>query len=292
VKRRHRTGLQAVALAAISPLLAATFAAGTAYAAPGNGHSADAPGQQKQQAGTTPSPAPGNSDHSQGTAGTSGSVSQPQPYSTADRNNTGANDTGSTNPYRSTRNGSPSLNGNGNGQATGKPCAGCVGKADNKNPPGQQPNGSDHNAGYECDRNNGIGKSNPAHTGCASSQPPATCQQTHSCPPPPPPSCHPTGNCPQPPQTCQQAGTCSPQVPSANHKPPQVPVQVEALHNSRVPAAAAQAAPAAGSLPYTGSNAVLLTICALGAIAVGTGLIASGRSRSKLSAPRAYKARH
>jgi hypothetical protein len=174
VKRRHRTGLQAVALAAISPLLAATFAAGTAYAAPGNGHSADAPGQQKQQAGTTPSPAPGNSDHSQGTAGTSGSVSQPQPYSTADRNNTGANDTGSTNPYRSTRNGSPSLNGNGNGQATGKPCAGCVGKADNKNPPGQQPNGSDHNAGYECDRNNGIGKSNPAHTGCTATPPPCT----------------------------------------------------------------------------------------------------------------------
>ena len=34
------------------------------------------------------------------------------------------------------------------------------------------PNGSDHNAGYECDRNHGIGRSNPAHTGCTSSVPP------------------------------------------------------------------------------------------------------------------------
>ena len=34
------------------------------------------------------------------------------------------------------------------GKATGKPCAGCVGKADNKNPKGQFfPNGTDHNKG-------------------------------------------------------------------------------------------------------------------------------------------------
>jgi len=62
------------------------------------------------------------------------------------------------------------LNGNGGGAATGKPCAGCVGKADNKNPQGQMPNARDDgNNGYECDNNNGIGKTNPAHTGC---QPP------------------------------------------------------------------------------------------------------------------------
>lgn len=68
--------------------------------------------------------------------------------------------------YHSTCDGSPSLNGNGGGQATGKPCAGCVGAADNKNPPGQAPDGTDANNGYECDGNNGIGKTNPAHTGC------------------------------------------------------------------------------------------------------------------------------
>jgi hypothetical protein len=58
------------------------------------------------------------------------------------------------------------MNGNGDGAATGKPCAGCVGAADNKNPPGQFPDGSDANNGYECDGNSGIGKTNPAHTGC------------------------------------------------------------------------------------------------------------------------------
>lgn len=88
---------------------------------------------------------------------------EPQPASNADYSGNGANTHGS---YDSTRDGSPSGNGNGKGEAQGKPCAGCVGKADNKNPKGQYPNGTDHNAGYECDRNHGIGRSNPAHTGC------------------------------------------------------------------------------------------------------------------------------
>jgi hypothetical protein len=120
-------------------------------------------------------------DHLSGTAATSGSPSQPQLPSNADFSGHGANVTG---PYNSTRNGAPSLNGNGNGAAVGKPCAGCVGKADNKNPAGQMPNGSDHNAGYECDRNHGIGRTNPAHTGCtsaattSSTSPPTTSQTT------------------------------------------------------------------------------------------------------------------
>lgn len=110
------------------------------------------------------------SDHSSGNAGTSGDPSSPQPPSNADFSDHGANTHG---PYDSTRDGSPSLNGNGGGESVGKPCAGCVGKADNKNPSGQMPNGSDANAGYECDRNHGIGRSNPAHTSCqAGEQPP------------------------------------------------------------------------------------------------------------------------
>ena len=95
-----------------------------------------------------------------------GSLSLPQPISTADANLGGANGQCPGGPYCSTRDGSPSGNGNGNGAALGKPCAGCVGKADNKNPAGQMPDGSDHNAGYECDTNHGIGRTNPAHTGC------------------------------------------------------------------------------------------------------------------------------
>lgn len=74
--------------------------------------------------------------------------------------------TGVGGAYHSTCDGSPSMNGNGGGEATGRPCAGCVGAADNKNPPGQAPDGSDSNNGYECDGNSGIGKTNPAHTGC------------------------------------------------------------------------------------------------------------------------------
>ena len=76
-----------------------------------------------------------------------------------------SNDTSVDNPYRHNC-GGLSLNGNGQGDATGRPCAGCVGSADDKYPPGQAPGGSDANNGYECDGNSGIGKTNPAHTGC------------------------------------------------------------------------------------------------------------------------------
>ena len=99
------------------------------------------------------------------TASTTATTWGPQPPSNADTNPGGANNGGNCGAYCSTRDGSPSGNGSGVGQATGKPCAGCVGRADNKNPPGQFPNGTDHNAGYECDTNHGIGQSNPAHTG-------------------------------------------------------------------------------------------------------------------------------
>lgn len=99
-----------------------------------------------------------------------GSYTQPQPYSNADLNGTGANpgSQSNPNPYKSTRDGSASGNGNGNGAANGKPCAGCVGRADNKNPAGQQPGPQDHNNGYECDGNHGIARGNPAHTACTS----------------------------------------------------------------------------------------------------------------------------
>ena len=55
----------------------------------------------------------------------------------------------------------------GNGSA---PANGTVGNADSKNPPGQAPDGTDPNSGYECDANSGVGDNggNPAHTGCAS----------------------------------------------------------------------------------------------------------------------------
>lgn len=81
----------------------------------------------------------------------------------------GANQSGAYDPHGV---GLPS----GNGQGNTPVCAGCVGSADGKNPPGQAVDGSDHNNGYECDGNQGVGKTNPAHSGCATATtaPPTT----------------------------------------------------------------------------------------------------------------------
>ena len=111
-------------------------------------------------------------DHGDGNASTVGDVDGPQPESNADGNDGGANSYDCTNgpagPYCGTDRTQPSANGNGGGKATGRPGAGTVGKADNKNPPGQEPGPSDGNRGYECDTNKGIARGNPAHTACVS----------------------------------------------------------------------------------------------------------------------------
>jgi hypothetical protein len=163
---RHAHRIVAGVAVSIGTALAVVAFATAAVADPGNGN-----GAANGNAGVNGNAyglANGNngqaeSHQTEGTAGTSGTVTSPQPTSNADDNGVGANVSG---PYDSTRDGSPSMNGNGNGNATGEPCAGCVGQADNKNPPGQLPGPSDLNLGYECDGNNGIGKTNPAHTGC------------------------------------------------------------------------------------------------------------------------------
>lgn len=100
----------------------------------------------------------------------SGSSSSGSSVQICDGDSGGNSDTGSGanqgTTYDNTCPNGPSGNGNGGGDATGKPCAGCVGQADDKNPPGQEPGPQDHNNGYECDGNKGIAKTNPAHTGC------------------------------------------------------------------------------------------------------------------------------
>jgi LPXTG-motif cell wall-anchored protein len=162
-------------------------------------------------------------DHkTKGTAGTSGNPTQPQPISGADDNSGGANGQCPGGVYCSTRDGSPSLNGQGKGKAVGKPCAGCVGKADNKNPKGQMPGPSDKNAGYECDRNNGIGKTNPAHTGCKSTPPPVCVDQPGKpCTPPPPCVDQPGKPCTPPPPCVDQPGKpCIPPPPPGAECPP------------------------------------------------------------------------
>jgi hypothetical protein len=99
-----------------------------------------------------------------GAVGTAGAV--PSSTCTVTHNSDTGNGANTSGAYDSSCDGSASNNGNGGGNANGKPCAGCVGNADDKNPPGQAPDGSDGNNGYECDGNSGIGQTNPAHSDC------------------------------------------------------------------------------------------------------------------------------
>ena len=224
-------------------------------------------------------------DHSRGNAGTSGVPTSSQPLSNADQNSGGANGKCPGGPYCSTRDGSPSMNGNGGGKATGKPCAGCVGKADNKNPHGQYPNGSDHNAGYECDRNHGIGRTNPAHTGCTGSTTPEPgCVENPVTPGPDCGSTPPPSDCVENPVTpgpdCATVSTptgCTPAAACLTVSPP-----VASGASAQVVAAAAPpAAVRATVLPETGSPAAMVAqlVASLALLAAGA-LVLSRRRRA------------
>ena len=233
-----------IPLAVVGATLA--LGVGPALADPGNGNGNPSPPGQSDPPGNGNGAAAAHATN--GNSGTFGSPTSPQPIQHPDNQN-GAN--AHPGPYSSTRDGSPSLNGNGNGAAVGQPCAGCVGKADNKNPPGQFPDGSDPNAGYECDTNNGIGQTNPAHTGCA------------SVPPSPPPI---------------------PETPPAVVTPPGVArpaaelVSAVSLPSVSIPSVSLPAA-ASGALPVTGGDVLILVLVALGAIATGGGMTVIARHR-------------
>ena len=269
---RHRTAL--VTTCALIGFWSATGQAASASVSP---HGAE---MRASQANTSSAGAPttGASDRSKvtparngthaasghqtsGTAGTAGDVNNPQPPSHADQQPGGANGdqcTGSSKAvYCSTRDGSPSLNGSGGGQAVGKPCAGCVGKADNKNPPGQEtvdPAGTFPDNGYECDHNQGIGRTNPAHTGCVNSPPPVVCDSTvDDCSPVPPTACVPT---------------------EANHFCSDV-LGVKHTKTPRVLAEREVGTPRA--LPFTGVNASLALLLGFLAVAAGGALLIAAR---------------
>ncbi|MGZ4597186.1 MAG: hypothetical protein ACXV3V_09700 [Actinomycetes bacterium] len=216
----------------------------------------------------THSPSPSDhADHGPTTA----DLTSPQPLSNADQNTGGANGQCPGGPYCSTRDGSASQNGTGGGAAVGQPCAGCVGKADNKNPQGQMPNGSDANAGYECDTNHGVGRSNPAHTGCQSQTPPPVCvpSPTETCGQAPPPVC-----VPSPTQTCGQTPplVSPPTAPSVSAPVTAVPVQAAA-------APASASLPSSAVLPQTGAPRGLVGEAALAVLVMlaGAALIATTR---------------
>jgi hypothetical protein len=286
-----RFRLTVAAVAAASACVLSLGVAGAMAAAGGNGSNSGGgsqaiatPGAGSQSTATS---GPGNS--SQGCDGTHHSDT-----------GHGANQGG---PYDNTCDGSPSGNGNGNGQATGKPCAGCVGNADDKNPKGQMPNGSDHNAGYECDRNHGIGRTNPAHTGCKTTTvtPPPTGCANPPCNPGGgnpgggnpgggnPGGGNPGGGNPTPPGQQTVLGTTqtgSAPAPAAPQSTPAPRSEVlgeseegSAPASSTAPAETAptsalrtRAAPASGSLPFTGGDAVIVLLAGCMMLLTGFGL--------------------
>jgi hypothetical protein len=240
------------------------------------------------QAAPPEAPAPGAAsaatNHSPGT----GALADPQPLSNADQNTGGANGQCPGGPYCSTRDGSASANGNGGGQAVGEPCAGCVGKADNKNPQGQMPNASDHNAGYECDTNHGIARGNPAHTACPTTPQPQ-CVPTATVPCVPcvrsatvtcgssSPECVPTATVPCVPSSPQCVPTPTvPCVPSLTNV--SAPVAGASVHAAARPPATVT--PVAAGLPNTGAPTGLVGEAALAMLAVlaGAALVALTRS--------------
>jgi hypothetical protein len=281
----------AITLAAVAATPSA-LAASSHASSNGTAHSVDHSSAQ-----------PAASDHStQGTAGTSGDPTQPQPLSGADQQSGGANGQCPGGAYCSTRDGTASGNGNGGGSSTGKPCAGCVGKADNKNPPGQAPDASDGNAGYECDTNHGIARGNPAHTACTTSGG-TDCTAT-----PDAPECQGGGtDCTATPDApeCQGGGTdctATPNAPECVTGGPECTptaannfcstVLGEKVTHTPATRTSSTGTPTttvlgekttrtpSGALPFTGADIALLSAMALIAMVAGTALTLAARRRN------------
>ena len=223
-------------------------------------------------------PSHGNPPENNGAGSTDCASTTPQEFSNADETGNGANDTSDDNPYLAT----------GYGQVQGGHLAGTEGKADNKNPLGQAPNGTDDNRGYECDENPGIGNGNPAHTTCESTpggneNPPGGNGN------PPGGNGNPPGGSDRPP-----GGDVKPDVTSATRTPrsfgEELPAVLRAPDEATVPAvvvdapADVPAPPPGGQLARTGSSTGWLA-------ALGFALVAMGGALVLLTRPRAVEAR-
>ena len=286
-----------VAAAVAATVLVGVGAVGPVYAEDNDASATSSQGQearekkpgQERKAGETESTETESTstspDHTDGTAATEGDVDGEQPESTADQNDGGANsydcEEGPEGPYCGTERTEDSANGKGDGDATGRPGAGTVGKADNKNPRGQEPGPNDANGGYECDGNEGIAKGNPAHTGCTESEEKpaqvtcpegATMNAESECVVP----TEADGTCPV--DATMEEGECL--------VPPLSVDQVAGVQAERSAVLGAQAvnrapvavAPAAGILPATGAGEYTLAVVAgVGLLAVGGVLLARRR---------------
>jgi hypothetical protein len=275
------SSVRRIGLAALALTLALVLApvAGGAPPEGGNGNSASAPGQQKQE---QPQPgAPGQEKGSQAEAPPRGQ-GDASASKQGKSDGRGANQSG---PYDPSGVGEPSGNGKSEDNNGKRPCAGCVGKADAKNPPGQLPGGSDANRGYECDENQGVGKTNPAHSGCGA--------KAGGPPPPSPPheqrppheGGQPSGG---PPSLVpiskiapRQGGVVGVQEEGQpQEQPGPIVGKVERRGGPEAPAneERGEAAPIA-QLPFTGGALLILAACGLLALAGGLGVQTLVRGR-------------
>ena len=201
----------------------------------------------------------GQTKKDQSAAGKNG---QPDPEPTEDteqasRGNTSCENNagkGSGGEYDSTCDGTVGRNGGG---GNGK-CAGCDGRADNKDPKGQSRN--DHNNGYECDNNGGIAKGNPAHSRCKA--PPEKPDET-----PPPPTC-PDGR-PMPPSGVCGGPIDRPVLPDVEERERVLGLRFRGV--PRVPAEVEGRRVRPGVLPFTGASD-----STTGYVLLGLGLIGAG----------------
>jgi hypothetical protein len=147
----------------------------------------------------------------------------------------------------------PGNSDNDNSQGNGPPADGSVGNADDKTPGGQS-NGDNPNKGYECDDNQGVGKGNPAHTGCTTS----TTSQTGS------------SGC---------VGVCDTTTTTTTTVPGEEP-SAEVLGLTEEAPAAPGAAPAAApatQLAFTGITADVLGFLGLALVAFGAAFMLVAR---------------
>lgn len=243
------------------------------------GNSAGAPGQQ-DEAGTAD---PGNSAAAPGQVKKedppAGEAAPAETETTSSSGGNGANQSG---PYDPSGVGAPSGNGRSDQNNGNRPCAGCVGNADAKNPPGQLPGGSDPNNGYECDGNQGVGKTNPAHSGCGSkttTTPPGGGPPGGGPPGGGPPGGGPPGGGPPGVQETPPPTVAAPQAETAPAPRQEVlgreqaggeaPGGRDVSSPTRAPEAAPRDLPT-GELPFTGRDLPIVAL--LGALALITGV--------------------
>ena len=186
---------------------------------------------------------------------------EPEEYGPTTKGETSCNEEGSGGRFDETCNqsakdngGSPADGKHGNG-GNGK-CAGCSGKSDNQDPPGQSRN--DHNNGYECDHNGGVGKGNPSHSRCLPPEeedednPPNRRSRRRN----PSPEPEPSPSIPAPIVNPAQlpSAVCDKDMNPANGIQDCV-LGVRLRGNPRIPGAVAPAQTPGATLPFTGSRA-------------------------------------